>query len=199
MGFGGRVVLTVEASQHFVNLLLRDPMLTRYLLSSFVCLSVRPIVQHTPVLDQIQNHWTDRAGFCHGVFLPPILCVIRIFGCLQIRVHCTVLPSGTLSQTLNLQKFATASESCCDCQHNSSTVELNCWPHSRRSTRLGWPHSLLHVPIDGNTLTPLLRFAVYSLYNLSLHLCSSWQDFDCHEIASRASFLSWRLRLSGYE
>ena len=41
MGFGGRVVLTVEASQHFVNLLLRDPMLTRYLLSSFVCLSVQ--------------------------------------------------------------------------------------------------------------------------------------------------------------
>jgi len=42
MGFGGRVVLTVEASQHFVNLLLRDPMLTQYLLSSLsVCLSVQ--------------------------------------------------------------------------------------------------------------------------------------------------------------
>jgi len=43
-----------------------------------VRLSVRLSVCHKPVL--YRNDWTNRAGFWHGGFLPPVpLCVIRKF------------------------------------------------------------------------------------------------------------------------
>ena len=62
--------------------------------------------------------------FWHGSgFLSPILgCCLRKFGYLG---NITLLPSGTLSQTLDSENFATASRSRCQ-RHSSSssTVEL---------------------------------------------------------------------------
>ena len=56
----------------------RDATLARYLLSSCVRLSVH----HSPVL--CRNNWTNRAGFGHGSFPPPVHnVVIRKFGYLQ--------------------------------------------------------------------------------------------------------------------
>ena len=53
-----------------------------------------------------QNDLTVSVGFWHGSFLGPILnCVIRKFRYLQNK-H---LPLGTLSQTLDLENFATVS------------------------------------------------------------------------------------------
>ena len=46
--------------------------------SSCVCLSIHPSVCHKPVF--YRNDWTNRAGFWHGGFLPPIPhCVVRKF------------------------------------------------------------------------------------------------------------------------
>ena len=41
-------------------------------------------------------------------------------------------------------------------------------------------HSLLHVSIDSNALTPLLWLGLDLLYNLFIQLCSSWWDFSQH-------------------
>ena len=55
-----------------------DAMLAQYMQSS----CVRQSVRHKPVL--CRNDWTNRAGFWHGGFVPPIPnCVIRICGYLQ--------------------------------------------------------------------------------------------------------------------
>ena len=67
----------------------RDAMLKRYLLSSCVRLSVCPSVRHK--LRFYRNDWTNRAGFWHGGFLPPVLHrVPRMFVYLQKLVQCTV-------------------------------------------------------------------------------------------------------------
>jgi len=95
-------------------------MLTRYILSSCVCLSVCPSVRHKPVL--YRNHHTNRAGFWHDGFHPHVPdCVIRNFGYLQNSGTYKV-PSKTLSETLDLEDFVTVSRP--HCQQNSSTVEL---------------------------------------------------------------------------
>ena len=79
--FGGEVIL--QKRGHFTA---RRYILARYLLSSCVCLSVRPSVRHKPVL--YRNDSMNRTGFWHGVFLPPIPhCVIRKFGYLQKLCH----------------------------------------------------------------------------------------------------------------
>ena len=80
--------------------------LVRYLLSS----SVRPSVRHKPVL--YRNDWTNRAGFWHGSFFSIFhLCCKESW--VGPSPNITVLPSGTLSRTLDLENFATASRSRC--------------------------------------------------------------------------------------
>ena len=61
----------------------RDATLARYMPAVvFVCLSVCLSVSHKPVL--CLNDWTNRAGFWHDGFLPPIPhCVLRKFGCIN--------------------------------------------------------------------------------------------------------------------
>jgi len=82
----------------------------RYLLS----LSVRPSVTSRYCIE------TTGAGFWCGGFLAVVSdCLVRKFGYLQ---EVRVLFSGTLSQTLDLENFAMASQS--HCRQNSSTVEL---------------------------------------------------------------------------
>ena len=98
----------------------------------------------------------------------------------EIRVSrkMTLLPSETLSQTLDPKKFATAS------RRVLSTKLVNdrsCWPHLRQSTRRGRTH---YTSVDRNAVTPLLRFAVRMLCNLFVQLCSRWQHFEWHS-ASR--------------
>jgi len=57
----------------------------RYVSAAFavvMCLSVRPSVRPSQA-GMCRNHWTNRAGFWHGGFLPPIPhCLLRKFGCL---------------------------------------------------------------------------------------------------------------------
>ena len=83
-----------------------------------VCLSVRPSVRHKPVL--YRKDWTNRAGFWHEGFLPPIPhCVIRKSGYLQKLRYFPV------ALCPKLRYFVTSSRS--RCQQNSSsssTVEL---------------------------------------------------------------------------
>jgi len=76
------------------------------------CMSVCSSVYHKPVV--YQNDWTNRAGFWHGSFIPPLppLC------CKEIWVSQTrTLPSGTLSRTP--ENLATTSRS--RCHRNSSS------------------------------------------------------------------------------
>ena len=66
-----------------------------------------------------RNDWKNRARFWRGGFLPPILhCVIRKSEYLLKLV----LPSGTFSQTPDLDNLATAIWSCC--QQNSLSLQL---------------------------------------------------------------------------
>jgi len=62
--------------------------------------------RHKPVL--CWNDWTNRAGFWHEDFLPPVPhCFKEIWVSPKIRI----LPSETLSQTPDLENFAKASRS----------------------------------------------------------------------------------------
>jgi len=90
-----------------------DAMQARHLLSSCVCPSVRPSVG-------IVSKRLDEPSLFLARRLPstyPTPCYEEIRVPLKIRV----LSCGTLSQTLDLENFATASRSCY--QQNSSTVE----------------------------------------------------------------------------
>jgi len=82
----------VDSSSHFYHVTL-----AQHSLSSCVHLSVH----HKPAL--YQNDWTNRAGVWHWRFLLPIT------HCLWVSPKIRVLTSGTLSQTLDLKNFATAS------------------------------------------------------------------------------------------
>jgi len=85
-----------------------------YMLSSCVRLSVRRS-QAKPVL--CGNDWTNRAGFWHGGFLPPIPdCAVRKFGYLQKLEYSRLdfVPNS------GLENFATESRSRCQ-QHSSSS------------------------------------------------------------------------------
>jgi len=124
----------------------RDAMLERYWLWSCVsiCLSVplrRYFIQTTGQIELVLR----------GGFRPSILhCVLMKFDYLQkIRA----LPSETLSQTLDLENFATTSRSCC--QQNSSTVELVDHSHDGRLIV-----AVYYTSVDRNALTPLLRILV---------------------------------------
>jgi len=83
--------------------------------------SIRPSVRPSVT----SRYCIETTGFWHGVFLPPIShCVVRKFG-YTVSPKVRVLPSGILSQTPDLENFATASRF--RCQQNSSsssTVEF---------------------------------------------------------------------------
>jgi len=96
---------------HSPPFLLRDAMLVQYLLSSCVCPSQARIVSKR--LDESSWVVICRPPFTYST----LLC--KEIGYLQ---KIWVLPSGTLSQTLDLENFSTASQS--RCQQKSFTVEL---------------------------------------------------------------------------
>jgi len=117
------------SSMHLTNLHVFDDVFTarRYASAVFavvMCPSIPPLsVRRKPVF--YRNDWTNRGGFWHGGFLPPIPhCSIRKCGYLQKLEYFPL--DGSLSQTPDFRKnFATVSRSRCQ-QHSSSssTVEL---------------------------------------------------------------------------
>jgi len=119
--------------------------------------SVFPSVRHKPVV--YQNDWTNRAGFWHGGFLPPI---VRKFGYLQKSGH---FPLELFPKLRTFKNFATASRSSCqqNSSSSSSTVER---VDNRRVV------AVYYKLVNCNSQTPLglLRFLVDSLYNLFLQL-----------------------------
>jgi len=93
-------------------------MLARYRLSLCVRLFVRLLVRLAQA-GVVSKRLDESSWFWHGGFLSPIPhCVIRTFVVLRL------LPSGTLSQTPDLENFATASRSRCQQNSSSSTVEF---------------------------------------------------------------------------
>jgi len=118
---------------YFIRFLPRDATLARYLLSSCVCPSVRPSQAGIVSKRLAESSWVSARR------LPS---TYPTLSCKEIRVSpkIMVLPSGSLSQTLDVDNFATASRSCC--QQNSSTVEL-----ADRTYDASWlvAQSLLHV------------------------------------------------------
>ena len=81
------------------------------MLSSGVCLCVRQA-------GVVSKRLAESSSFWHGGFLP--LCYKEIRESPIFRAF----PSGTLSQTSDLENFATASLSSCQRHSSSSTVEL---------------------------------------------------------------------------
>ena len=82
-----------------------------------ICLFIRPFVCLSQV--GIVSKRLNRAGFCYGGFLRPVPhCVMRKFGYLQNK--------GTslwnLSQTPDLENFATASQQRCQQKSSSSSM-----------------------------------------------------------------------------
>jgi len=86
----------------------------------------------------------------------PILCYKEIL----VPPKLKVLSSGTLSQTLDLENFATASRWCCE--QNSSTVELVDYTYQRVVAARPMVYD---TSVDCNPLTPLFRFVLDLLYN----------------------------------
>jgi len=133
----------------------------RYMLSSRVCLSVRPSQASivSKVLDKSSLFW-------HGGFFPPIQhCAVRKCGYLQ-KLRYFLL--RTLSPTPELENFAAASRSRCQ-QHSSSssstTVELVDDTYAVAPINESWLFTT-----SRSTVTPLLRFVVDLLYNLFVQL-----------------------------
>jgi len=77
----------------------------------------------------------------------------------------------TLSRTLHLENFATASRSYC---HEKSTV-VEFANHMYDSRRIV---AVYCTSVSCNALTLLLWLLLNMFYNLFLQLCSSWQDFN---------------------
>ena len=110
----------------------------RYASAAFavVCTSVCP-----PQADIASKRLDRLSWFWHGGFSPLILhCVVGNSSTCVSKVR--VLPSRTLSETLDLDNFATARRSCC--QQKSSTVELVDHAYDGRRVWLD-SYSSLHV------------------------------------------------------
>jgi len=124
-----------------------------------VCLSVRQSVCRS-VTSRYCIETTGRiwARVWHGDFLSHI----------PLSPKIRALPSGTLSQTLDLENFATASRSRCQRNSSSSTVEFVDDTYTTIDKE-SWL-STTSRSTSCNPLTPILRLAVYSLYNLFLQL-----------------------------
>jgi len=102
IGFGWfQAKLTVIIGLGWVCIILpRDALLARHMLSSGVCLCVRQA-------GVVSKRLAESSSFWHGGFLP--LCYKEIRESPIFRAF----PSGTLSQTSDLENFATASLSSC--------------------------------------------------------------------------------------
>ena len=125
-------------------------------------LCVSPFVRHKPVL--YRNNWTNRTGIWLGGFLTPKE--------IWVSSKISVLPSGTLSQTLDLENFATASR--LRCQQLVIIVDGRaraCWRHLYDSRRVV---AVYYKSINCSPLTPVLRFVVDLLYNLFIQLTRFW-------------------------
>jgi len=132
----------------------------REVVAMALCLSVCLCLYSSQVVVRSKRPSESR-WFWYGSFVRPILHrVMEKFGYPKIRV----LPPGTLSQTQDLENFATASRSCC--QQNASTVELTGRIYDGRRGA----HTLVHVR-RAYALTTLLE--VDLLYNVFLQLYSS--------------------------
>jgi len=92
--------------------------------------------------------------------------------CKKIRVpqKIRVLHSGTLSETLDLENFATFKSVVLSTKLVDGRA---CGSRLRQSTRRCWTHIVYCTTVYSNRLTPLLRFVVDLLYNLFLQFCGS--------------------------
>ena len=90
-----------------------------------------------------RNDWTDRAGFWHRGFLPPILhCVIkRNLGTSKNKGGPTWL--WNFVPNSGHRKFSLRQV---DLVVNKPRRPLTCWQHLRRSTRRGWTHTVITRP-----------------------------------------------------
>ena len=117
---------------------------------------------------------TGRIELIVGIGLPstdPTLCYKEI--CVSPKI--SVLPSGTLSQTSDLENFATASRS--RCQQLVVVVDDGraCWRRLYDNQRVV---AVYYTSINCNPLTP------FDLLWICRITCSySWQDFDWHSVA----------------
>jgi len=84
-----------------------------------MCPSVCPSVRHRPVLYRKDRTRTTQAGFWRRGVLPPVTrCVIRKF----VYLPRLDMPSRTLSQTSDLENFATTSRPRCEQNSSSSST-----------------------------------------------------------------------------
>jgi len=112
--------------------------------------SIRPSVSHKLVGLLYPNDWTNRAGFWYGVFHLPILhCALQNLDISKTRV----LPSGTLSQTLDFESFATANRSVSKTRQWLSFLTT----HTTVDPSLLYAQTLLHVgrPKCSNSITSI--------------------------------------------
>jgi len=134
--------------------------------------------------------WMNRAGFWHRGFLRPTSYTVLRENSGNFKNNgtslCNFVPNSAL------RKF----------RHGKSIVMSTklvdgraCEPHERRSTRHCGTHIVYYTSVDCNPLALLLRSALDLLYNLFLHFCSSWQDFDWHS-ASRGPSAAAELLVS---
>jgi len=124
---------------------------------------------------------TNRASFWHGSFRRPILhCVCKETRALPAEIR--VLPSGTLSRTLDLEISPRQVDRVASQTHRRSRLLTTL--ATVDASRLDAHTFIYYTSVDRNALTPLLRFIVDLLYNLFQDLCSSQHDFDRHS-ASR--------------
>ena len=138
-------------------------MIARHVLSSRVRLSVRPSFCHKPVL--YRNDWTNPPSWFLACGLPstyPTLCCEDIW----ISSKISILASGTLSRTADLEKFAAASRS--RCQQLVVIDSPVCRQHLYDNRRVV---AVYYKSVNCSILTPLLRFVVDLLYNFFPLLC----------------------------
>ena len=140
----------------------RDATRVPYMMSSCVCLSVRPSVTSQYCMDTAGR---IGLGFWYrGLFIYPTVCYREIWVSPKVKV----LPSEMLSLTLNFENFASASRWCC--QQNSLTVELvDDTDDGRRVVAVYYMSVGLSTVMLYNPLLPLE--VQLPLYNLFLQLC----------------------------
>jgi len=96
-------------------------MLARYSLWS--CVSVRLFVCRKPVLWAYRNDWMDRAGVWRVVFRLSFTTMLMCYRKFEYLQKIGALPSGTLlSQTLDLENFATTIDSVVNKTHRRSSL-----------------------------------------------------------------------------
>jgi len=128
---------------------------------------------HKPVL--YQNNWTNRIelvlAWCLSSTNPTLtLCYKEIWVSPKIRV----LPSGTLSQTLDLKKFRHGKSIALPTTLVVVVVVVDGrarWRHLYDSRRVV---AVYYKSVNCNPLTPLMWFFADLLYNLFLQLTRFW-------------------------